>query len=284
MTILTVSLLSPELIRGRCTQFFKMEQLHPLVPFDIAADDEMDLVWILPPMALATSPPASPHMAPIMAPTAPVAMLARDYVTEQWVRQFVEGVPLVGVGDAAYNWYKTAFEHHFGRTARVGPLTKAILIDRLLSAMSSTGCQDPRANNMLNIVSPDLLHDEGHGAGVQLFLRLGRCFTVNDPLAFNCLLRELQRSHPSWPRTNTIVRGTKGITQIMEVFGIGPPAESRARNAAKYRGEANTDPDKVHPDGPRADGIETRETDGLYNRRYVNEEERSIKHAGRLFN
>ena len=267
------------------TRFFKMDILYPLVNYEITADDEMDLVWMMPPVSPATSPPASPHMAPIPTPPPPMVLSARDYVSEQWVRQFVATeVPLVEVGDEAYNWYKGAFEHHFGRIARVGPLLKAILIDRLMSAMSNTGCQDPRANNMLNIVWADLLPDEGYEVRVELFLRLGRAFTVNDPLSFNCLFRELQRSHPSWPRINTVVRGTKGITQIMEVFGIGPPAQSRARNAANFRGEANTDPDKVHPDGPREDGIEARETDGLYNQRYENEEERSTKHAGRLFN
>ena len=141
---------------------------------------------------------------------------------------------------------------------------------------------------MRTIVEPELLPDEVQTGFVKRMLRPGRIFTVHDPLAFNCILRELQRA---WCAT---ARGTKGMSEMLDIVGLGPPKGAHAHKVYldKHRGPASTDPDKVHPDGPaeysrtkrsRESDLsgkkETRETDGLYFRRYEYDAARAVKAA-----
>ncbi|KAJ1484615.1 hypothetical protein T484DRAFT_1947407 [Baffinella frigidus] len=289
-----------------------MDQLQWRITMDVWAVidlDEMDLVTdlncimphdVLPPTSPRVSP-VPPAMTPMTIPPCGIpamndgidwAMIwrnkRREYIDEEWVVHFVATrVGLVVVGDEAYNWYAREFEKEFGRKPRKGLLINAILIDRLLVAMSKTGCQDISADRKLNIVSPDLLPDESHAEGVQLFLRRKRCYTGNDTRVFNCLFHELQRSHPSWwSRTGVRGIGTKSITQIMDAVGSGPPETAIARNARPFRGPADTDPTEFPPEGPKFNkktGNGIRQTDGLFFNRYVFTEKRATNNAGRLF-
>ncbi|KAJ1467147.1 hypothetical protein T484DRAFT_1756084 [Baffinella frigidus] len=152
-------------------------------------------------------------------------------------------------------------------------------INQAFTWMMTMPCQDPRCTlTDRMVVDPDRVADEINGE-LKFFLRRGRGFTVNDPLAFNTVMREMLHFHTTFPRPRDgkPVRGTKSITDVLHLLGIGPPAEAHAWNTPRYRGYRNTDPDKTHPDGDRPgvvdgrqpDGKEaTTERDGLYFRRY----------------
>jgi hypothetical protein len=152
-------------------------------------------------------------------------------------------------------------------------------INQALVIMRSLPCQDPRcAGNERTVVECDLFEDETKGEVVDSILCRDRGFTVNDPVFFNVFMREMQRAHPSYPRSEeAIARGTKSITDVLNLVGIGPPADAHAHKASQYRGFRNTDPNKSHPDGARkhvVDGkypngkLPSSERDGLYFRRY----------------
>lgn len=155
--------------------------------------------------------------------------------------------------------------------AKVWHLNKAFL------EMSQMTCLDTRCLiSDRTVIELDRFADEINGE-VEFVFRVGRGFTVNDPLAFNVFMREMQKRHPTFSGYSDS-RGTKGITDTLHLFGIGPPDSAHAHAAPHYRGPRSTDPDKSHPDGERpalADGSKpgrvvstASERDGLYFRRY----------------
>ena len=81
---------------------------------------------------------------------------------------------------------------------------------------------------------------------------------------------------------------------MLDIVGLAPPKGAHAHKVYldKHRGPASTDPDKAHPAGPaepsrtkrsRESDLsgkkETRETDGLYFRRYEYDAARAVKAA-----
>jgi len=222
-----------------------------------------------------------------------------EHLNKRWVQQFVEGLGSLDAKELKN--YTKDLERNFGKkpkgitkvkgegAIKGDSAMKAAIIDMAVIAMSRTKCKDHRCDEKLSIISTNILLDEQDG-GVQLIFRRGRSLKVNDPLAFNAILREIQRVHPTWPRPKKKpihpIRGTKGISQIFDACGMGPLAVAHARNVVikDCRGPASTDPNKKHPDGPRTDGKEdTRETDGLYYREFIFRDGRAEQNAYRLF-
>jgi hypothetical protein len=74
---------------------------------------------------------------------------------------------------------------------------KIVLIERLLQTLSIRNAQDSRLNEtekLNKVVEPSFMDDEK--AQIGRFLRPGRNFKVNDPLAFNVAFRALQVPPP----------------------------------------------------------------------------------------
>ncbi|KAJ1471273.1 hypothetical protein T484DRAFT_1844752 [Baffinella frigidus] len=211
--------------------------------------------------AIATTNSASQSQAPAVLPAMPAWKV---FVAEEWVKQLVAGsVQRAEKGDAACKEMATILVKEFGARPGDGAVCKLVYIERALLVMASTPCKDTRLTGPPRpVVELDLLPDEVGGV-VARVLRPGRCYHVHDPLAYNCILRELQRIWCAW------CHGTKGITEMLDIVGIGPPKGARAHTVRndKHRGPASTDPDKVHPDGPSHWRKSAR--DGLYFRRYV---------------
>ena len=202
-------------------------------------------------------PPPAPTAAIATNPANQAAFIAAwsAFVDEAWVKGFVDALQHATKGDAASVEFARILVEEFGVLNKGdGQVLKLVLIDRALLAMSRTLCQDPRCTDLTRtIIEVDLLPGEELG-GVQRMLRPGRCFTVHDPLAFNCILRALQSK---W---SAAAHGTKSVTEMLDIVGIGPLKSSRGRGGVfgNHRGPADTDPNKFFPKG----------RDGLYLRRY----------------
>mmetsp|Transcript_54477 Transcript_54477/g.124512 ORF Transcript_54477/g.124512 Transcript_54477/m.124512 type:complete len:394 (+) Transcript_54477:62-1243(+) len=164
--------------------------------------------------------------------------------------------------------------HFFGETSgssapRPGPTLKVVLMDRLLLALCHIPCQDARLKDepLRAVVEPEL--QAGEAGGVTRFLKPGRNFRVNDPLAFNTAFRYLQASD-LWPSKGmNRDAGTKGMTQVLDALGVGP-VEKSGRWTGKnlgVRGPEDTDPSKEWRDGKWA--TKKGDRDSLYFRQYV---------------
>ena len=175
--------------------------------------------------------------------------------------------------------FKTGYAGNY-RFGIIGNVVKKLFyINRAFMKLSVTQCQDSRCVvTGLNIIEPDRFADEVNG-DVSSIMRRGRGFTVNDTVAFNNVLRKLQSTHPTFPRkTAAIMRGTKGITDVLYLVGLGPPSAAHAHNAARYRGPRSTDPDKKKKPTPGVDDATvSSERDGLYFRRYDYTDDRVYK-------
>ena len=218
-----------------------------------------------------------------------------DYVNSAWVKSMIDALGALPKEDEE-EWKRYLIEQ-FGALSgscapRTGPTRKVVLMERLLLALSHQHCQDTRlqAEPLRPLVEPELL--AGEEGGVTRFLRPGRNFRVNDPLAFNSAFRALQAC-PLWPSTGN---GTKGMTQPLSALGIGPVETAGAwtgRNSG-VRGPEDTDPDKVWRDGRwvkkrawspfNGKWVAKGDRDGLYHRRYTFELHRVTKHAAHIFN
>ena len=185
-----------------------------------------------PPTAAATPTWPSPAIATNSAnkcdePGGTPPILTWRFVNKAKVKEFVAALPRATTGDAAFlecsRWLVEEFGSLSGSSnPRDGPVYKVLLINRALVKMSRTLCFDLRADARRFIIEPDLLPDEVLSGRVQRMLRPGRRYTVHDPLAKNCILRELQRT---WCPG---ARGTKGLTEMLDACGEGPLETARA--------------------------------------------------------
>lgn len=204
-----------------------------------------------------------------------------NYVNGDVVAAIVALVPKITENGPECLEFARIMEEEFETHANSGVVLKLVLSNNALLIMAHILCQDRRCADTIGvtmsstIVEPTLFSDELiPGSGVTRMLRPGRCFKVNDPLAFNLVFRALQRSHISWPTRGRTARGTKGITDALDHVGLGPGTNVRSWNVKAYnlRGPSSTDPNLVHPDGLqplRRDGTSYRQTDGLYYREYM---------------
>jgi hypothetical protein len=179
-----------------------------------------------------------------------------NFVPQDFINDFVKRVPPFEKLCDTVKEFKIILETEYGAdpdaSSLPGRAHKAAHLEDMLLRMNSTTCQDPRCPDMTkNIIEVRLLPDEATQADVKRVLRPERSFVVIDPLTFNCLFRELQRSHHTYPSNKTkLATGTKSITETFEVFGLGPAKGARAHNVYKLglRGPPSTDPNKIHPD------------------------------------
>ena len=151
---------------------------------------------------------------------------------------------------------------------------KFFIMEGMLTLMSQTLCEDSRCTGTnMPILVADPLPDEVFTGTIQRFLRVERCFTVNDPLFFDLICRRVQDVHPLFPRSRpSRSRGTKSFSEAFDRAGLGPPVSARAHMSriGNHRGPRDTDPDHAHPYGPRLDGKHwVRETDMMYFRRFI---------------
>jgi hypothetical protein len=141
------------------------------------------------------------------------------YVNEAWVKDFVKRVPeftdtqLFEYGEfLALEYdsiYKSVTADGDGLPIRV--VRKLLVIDALMVLMAKESCEDTRLEKKNPIVTLSPIHGEDTGHKKGHVLLLGRDYAINDPLAFNRIMREAQRSHPSWPEGGGRAIGTKGI-------------------------------------------------------------------------
>jgi hypothetical protein len=215
------------------------------------------------------------------------------YVNPEEVKAIVDLVPHVAEHGPECQEFASIMTKEFHACENKGVIRKLVLVDHALMIMTHTLCKDtgtgrcttfPDVTASSTIVQPILLPDERVAfdcvSGVKRMLRPGRDFKVNDPLAFNLILRQLQRHHPSWPIRGANARGTKGITDALDYVGLGPGLHVRGQRVTtdpSLRGLRDTDPQVRHPDGPRTSrptGNRQRETDGLYYREYTFDKDR----------
>ena len=222
-----------------------------------------------------------------------------NFVSPQWVEKVVFEMPQYPQGSVECVVWKNILINEYGRSGNDTPyrVCKVTHIEAFIRSLALLYIQDTRiTDKTLKIVEFDLLSDEILGDGttyVKRVLRKGRSFKVNDPVAFNCVFREIQRSHPTYPKKGNM-HGTKGVTEIFDMIGLGPSEDAHAHKVylKKYRGDPTTDPDKIHPDSAYykfkypgqsnmqpAAGLLARQTDGLYFKQYVYSDERRIKSA-----
>ena len=220
----------------------------------------------------------------------PVSM----YIDKLWVESIVSTIS--SGTDEEYIHFHEFMQNEYGQLFETGMIgnhmygmkdsvvKKLFYIDKIFMKLSSTPCQDSRCTvKELNIIEPDLFMDEING-NVPYIMRRGRGFAVHDTLSFNCVMREIQRAHPTFPRVGVIpARGTKAITDALYLVGLGPPKEAHAHNSSHYRGPRSTDPDKTNPNGPIPGVVGTlpSERDGLYYRRYEYSDGRMYKDVQR---
>jgi hypothetical protein len=215
-----------------------------------------------------------------------------DQVTidSEWLKEVVGGLG----GGSTMSWevegWKEYLVEEFGKltgrhVARDHPALKLLLMEGLLRRLSEEPCKDPRIVRPVPvIVTPVFMEDEEAGMGH--FLRKGRRFYVNDPLAFNKAFRELQASHPFYPRTFKVPvpHGTKGMTQPLSAIGIGPRHTSPWGVVMEgLRGPVDTDPDTEVVLG-KWKKCKGGDRDGLYCTEYGHCYDRAIKHAKYVFN
>jgi hypothetical protein len=222
-----------------------------------------------------------------------------NFVENKWVEDIIQSLPLYPKNcDSCKTWEKILVDEYMrDGTDNQSVSCKIVHIEALLRIAAQTKCQDKRLEDLdLKIVDIDTLPDEVMTDGtitISRILRPGRGFSVRDPLTFNLLFRQMQRTHPTYPSNKThIQHGTKGITEMFDNLGLGPHKEAVAHRVYldKYRGFSSTDPDKIHPDiaykkikyplkieAHIAAGLLPRPTDGLYYRRYVFDQSRVVK-------
>ena len=148
-------------------------------------------------------------------------------------------------------------------------LRKLCVIENVFTTLMETHVQDTRLLPTGSDTAPvryiievdELQHGTFPG-----FLQPFRCFTVNDPFAFNLIVREMQDKHPSFKSSSMRPRTTKPTSEVLARIGIGPPYNVAPHYAYKIRGPRETDPRRVHPDT----GEETKgsDRDGMYYTRY----------------
>jgi hypothetical protein len=203
-----------------------------------------------------------------------------EHVSAKWVTELVESIGVITPADEA-EWSDYLCKQYGvisgSKKPRRGAVCKIILMERVLRALSGVPCQDTRIVEKSALVQPDIIPGEEHG--VTRFLRPGRNFTVNDPLAFNKTFRALQASHPSWPRVRPS-DGTKGITQPLSALGLGPidsaPWDVRSLH---LRGPEDTDPEKIWCAKKQWWVSVNGKRDGLYYHRYEFDEKRVAKRS-----
>jgi hypothetical protein len=222
------------------------------------------------------------------------------YVNAESVKAIVDLVPRVTEDGPECQGFVSIMKKEFYACDHMGVIRKLVLIDYALMVMAHTLCKDtgtdrctkfPGVTVLSTIVQPILLPDERVTvdcvSGVRRMLRPEREFKVNDTLTFNLVFRRLQCNHPSWPgcvMTPRAFRGTKGVTDALDFVGMGPALRARGRAVTSdpaIRGPLDTDPNVRHPDGPRPDGKQQRETDGLYYREYTFTQDRCEMAASR---
>jgi hypothetical protein len=122
---------------------------------------------------------------------------------------------------------------------------KIALIDNALKLLSTTRCKYEKGqaeNFVVEVITP-LLNEEM--SGMQTFLHPGMSFKVHDTPFFNTFFRMLQNHHALWPRNNhEELRSTKPVTEMFDLVGLGPHADSSRWNGRNgdYRGPKMTDP------------------------------------------
>jgi hypothetical protein len=209
----------------------------------------------------------------------PTRVCWKPFVWEGWVEMFVQNMPKFTIEETRV--FRKFLESEYGELHRRaappdapgltdGVVKKLQILDKLVALMTVTPCQDTRlVDSKKPIVTLSPVHGEYSPARAGRSLLLGCNITVNDPLAFNLLVRRVQKKHPSWPPGGASAKGTKGITEPLALIGLGPNADALAwkvRNGS-YRGFENTDPDNPWTLQP-GQAKPPRETDGCYFKEY----------------
>jgi hypothetical protein len=202
--------------------------------------------------------------------SSPKSMSPNKSQAPEWVQKFVKSMAGAQEGsDVAKSFANSiavAFAALFAKEAHPNAAgisataaAKLALLEDVFMKMNATPCPDDPSKN---IIEATLLDDENQG-GLQRFLRPDRGFNVHDTNAFNIILRETQNFHRYWPRNRVENKGTKGMSEVMSLVGLGPdPASQRwsGHNGA-FRGPKLTDPDKQP--------IKFGDRDGCYFKQYI---------------
>ena len=190
-----------------------------------------------------------------------------DLVSKQFVVEFVRGLPTFSTND------KLPTDDQIKRRAFFrlvyGDLTD-MQADRLsimefeFDQLSRTPVQDPRRSSAGQVQGQDgsaagagdarfilqptymkrdtlcgfVFPEETLLTSVDLFLRPARIFDVNDVLAFNLIIREMQAMHPLYnvkdvSSAKFTSRGTKPTSETLQRIGFGPPSAAVAHTAKK---------------------------------------------------
>ena len=228
------------------------------------------------------SAPEKPYVEPTPSYTSklkPTRVCWKPFVREDWVEMFVRGMPKFTNEET--RMFRNFLESEYGELHhRVAPLgapgltdgvvKKLQVLDKLVVLMTMVPCQDTRLVDTKNsIVTLSPVHGEDSPGRAERSLLLGCNITVNDPLAFNLLMRRVQKAHPSWPSGGASAKGTKGITEPLALIGLGPNAEATAWKVriGSFRGFEETDPDNPWTLEP-GQAKPPRETDGCYFKEY----------------
>ena len=213
------------------------------------------------------------------------------FVSDLWVKGFIQKIPVFTDGELqSFHTFLLmeygAMWQRFAPTDAAGipdrMVRKLMIIDKLMLLLSKEACQDSRLDKLHHIVQLSPIHGESTAAKIGRSLLLGRDFKIGDPLTFNLVMREAQRSHRSWPKGGSTAKGTKGISEAFSIIGIGPSLNARAWNVriGRFRGFEDTDPTNPWP-WKVGDKVGQRETDGLYYWEMVFTEDRLSSHVKR---
>jgi hypothetical protein len=234
-------------------------------------------------------------------------------VSKKFVEEFVRGLPTFSTNDNLPTDDQIKRRAFFRLV--YGDLTdmqadRLSIIEFAFDQLSRTQVQDPRSSSVGQvqgqggaaaaggdakfILQPAymkrdtlcgvVLQDETLLTGVDLFLRPGRTFYVNDVLAFNLIIREMQAIHPLYnvkdvSSVKITSRGTMPTSETLQRIGVGPPAAAVSHRARKYRGPRDTDPNKICPlhGTKQLDNVR----DLMYYRVYESTNERAQKQKNR---
>jgi hypothetical protein len=220
-----------------------------------------------------------------------------DRVPPTWVEGIVKLTPEYPLDGVYCTLWKNILIKEYGRdgTDSRYRVSKVAHIEAVLRLLAVSYVQDKNIKDRtLKVIEIDTIADEAVEGGsvmIQRILRKGRNFKVHDTVAFNCVFRELQRSHNKYPKREG-AHGTKGLSEMFDMLGLGPNTDARAHKVylKQFRGDERTDPDKIHPDiaynkymYPLAPHLHyrpakaPRETDGMYYRNYYYSEVRRAK-------
>jgi len=232
-------------------------------------------------------------------------------VSKKFVEEFVRGLPTFSTNDNLPTddqiKRRAFFRLVYGDDLTDMQADRLSIIEFAFDQLSRTQVQDPRSSSVGQvqgqggaagdakfILQPAymkrdtlcgvVLQDETLLTGVDLFLRPGRTFYVNDVLAFNLIIREMQAIHPLYnvkdvSSVKITSRGTMPTSETLQRIGVGPPAAAVSHRARKYRGPRDTDPNKICPlhGTKQLDNVR----DLMYYRVYESTNERAQKQKNR---